>query len=114
MASDQDKIDQAMLEQLQELLGERFAELVDRFVGDGNKRMALLRSAVPARDYDVIHAEAHGLKGSSRNIGANTLGTLCGDLEHLGRVGEDQDIETLFAALEQEFAAVCQILASYA
>ncbi len=113
MTSTQDKIDTAMISQLQELLADRFAELVERFVTDGNKRMDLLRVAVPARDFEVIHAEAHGLKGSSRNIGANILGGVCGDLENLGRIGSDEAIETLFAAVEQEFAAVCGILNSY-
>lgn len=113
MTSPQDKVDPAMLVQLQELLGERFSELVERFITDGNKRVELLRNAVPARDFDVIHAEAHGLKGSSRNIGANALGAVCGDLETQGRVGSDEGIETLFAGVEREFAAVCQILLEY-
>ncbi len=107
------RIDAAMMAQLKELLGERFTELVSRFVQDGERRVALLRTAVPTRDFDVIHAEAHGLKGSSRNIGANPLGLVCGDLEQRGRERNAADIETLFAALEQEFAAVCKELRGY-
>jgi len=107
------KIDGAMISNLKDLLGERFAELVDRFVQDGNRRMALLRSAVPIRDFDVIHAEAHGLKGSSRNIGANLLGDVCGELERDGREKRQDNLTTLFAALEQEFAAVCVELRTY-
>lgn len=113
MNSAHEKIDAAMLAQLQELLGERFAELIDRFIGDGNRRMDLLRLAVPARDFEVIHAEAHGLKGSSRNIGANDLGQVCGDLEQKGRNSDDTGVDPLFAAVEQEFAAVCAVLRSY-
>lgn len=111
--SAQNKIDGAMLAQLQELLGERFAELIDRFINDGTRRMTLLQSAVPVRDFEVIHAEAHGLKGSSRNIGANDLGNICGELEQRGRDGDTTDVDTLFAAVEQEFAAVCDVLRTY-
>lgn len=113
MVSAQNKIDGAMLAQLQELLGERFAELIDRFVSDGTRRMTLLRAAVPTRDFDVIHSEAHGLKGSSRNIGANDLGDVCGELEQRGRDSDESGVDTLFAAVELEFAAVCDILRTY-
>jgi histidine phosphotransfer protein HptB len=107
------KIDEAVMRDLKDLLGARFTELVDRFVQDGTRRLALLRSAVPTRDFDVIHAEAHGLKGSSRNIGANVLGDVCDELEQDGREGKQENLATLFAALEQEFAAVCTELRAY-
>lgn len=107
------RIDSAMMAQLQELLGERFGELVERFIQDGERRLSLLRSAVVQPDFDVVHAEAHGLKGSSRNIGANDLGTLCGELEQLGKVRSAKTMPTLFAAIEQEFAAVCAELKTY-
>lgn len=109
----QDKIDAAMISQLQDLLGERFVELVQRFVEDGMRRMNLLRAAVRDRNFETIYAEAHGLKGSSRNIGANPLGNYCAELEGKGRVADESALETLFAAVEQEFAAVCEILHSY-
>ncbi len=106
----QEKIDAAMIAQLQDLLGGRFAELVQRFVEDGMRRLNLLRAAVRERDFDAIYTEAHGLKGSSRNIGANPLGNYCAELEAKGRVGEAHALEPLFAAVEQEFAAVCEVL----
>jgi|SRR5690606_6841914 HPt (histidine-containing phosphotransfer) domain-containing protein len=107
------RIDATMVAQLQELLGERFGELIERFIEDGERRITLLRGAVVQPDFDVVHAEAHGLKGSSRNIGANDLGTLCGDLEQLGKEHNALTMPTLFAAVEQEFAAVCAELKTY-
>ena len=107
------RIDAAMMSQLQELLGDRFGELVERFIQDGERRLSLLRSAVVQPDFDVVHAEAHGLKGSSRNIGANDLGGLCGDLEQLGKERSAVNMSTVFAAVEQEFAAVCAELRTY-
>lgn len=107
------KIDAAMMRDLKDLLGDRFGELVERFVQDGNRRIALLRDAVPLRDFDTVHAEAHGLKGSSRNIGANGLGDVCGNLEQRGRDKSPDNLATLFAAVEQEFAAVCDELRTY-
>lgn len=107
------KIDAAMMVQLKDLLGERFGELVLRYIQDGERRISLLHSAVAAQDFVVVHAESHGLKGSSRNIGANTLGNLCGDLEQLGKDHNAGGMQALLAAVEQEFAAVCAELKTH-
>lgn len=107
------KLDQAMLTQLKELLGERFEELVQRFIGDGSKRMERLRVAVAQKNFDVIRTEAHGLKGSSFNMGANLLGGVCADLEDAGQDRTEAGLATKFAALEKEFAAACTALQAY-
>lgn len=106
-------IDANMIEQLKELLEDRFGELVERFISDGSLRVERLKAAVPKCDFAVIHAEAHGLKGSSRNIGANPLGQACEELENRGRFNNDEDLVTLLAAVEQEFAAVCTVLVKF-
>lgn len=113
MSAAQSKIDAGMMAQLQELLGDRFAELIERFLSDSTRRMELLRTAVPARDFDVMHAEAHGLKGSSRNIGANCLAQACGELEDKGREKDGEQVENLLVVIEQEFVAVCEALKTY-
>lgn len=107
------KLDQAMLAQLQELLGERFEELVQRFIGDGSKRLERLRVAVAQKDFALIRSEAHGLKGSSFNMGANLLGGACADLEDAGQDREEAGLTTKLAALEKEFAAACTALQGY-
>lgn len=109
----QQTVETAMLEQLKDLLGERFQELVETFIRDGGRRMDLMRSAVPKRDFVTVHAEAHGLKGSARNIGANILGDVCCQLEQIGDAADEARLETNFAAVEQEFAAVCDTLRAY-
>lgn len=107
------KIDTSIVVQLKELLEDRFPELVERFNADGAARVSLLQTAVPEKNFDVVYAEAHGLKGSSRNIGANPLGDSCEALEECARVRDDNQIETLFAVVEQEFAAAAAALSSH-
>lgn len=107
------QVDASMMKQLQELLGGRFTELVDRFIDDGSRRIGLLRGALDEPDFEVIHAQAHGLKGSSRNMGANGLGNICAEMEECGRKGMGEKLPAQFAALEVEFAAVCQSLRRY-
>jgi HPt (histidine-containing phosphotransfer) domain-containing protein len=108
-----DKVDAAMMDQLKDLLEDRFGELIERFISDGAKRILLIKQALPSLNFVVIYAEAHGLKGSSRNIGANPLGDACDLLEEKGRKKNGEDIEALFAEVEQEFAAVCDVLSTY-
>lgn len=105
-----ERLDNDMLAQLEELLGDRFPELVERFMVDGQRRLGLIQAAVAEQDFKVIHAEAHGLKGSSRNVGANRLGVFCDELEELGRIEQAHGISTTLADIEQEFAAVCMQL----
>lgn len=107
------KIDAAMMVQLKDLLRERFGELVLRYIQDGERRIGLLHGAVVEQDFVVVHAESHGLKGSSRNIGANILGNLCGELEQLGKDHNAAGMPALLAAVEQEFAAVCAELKTH-
>ena len=109
----ENKLDAAMMEQLRDLLGDRFIELIETFINDGERRMNLLRDAVPKRDFTVVHGEAHGLKGSSRNIGANPLGNVCETLETIGDQKNEAPLDTSFAAVEQEFAAICIALREY-
>lgn len=104
------RIDDVMLAQVRELLGSRFGELIERYIHDGQRRVDLLRTAVATHNFNVIYAESHGLKGSSRNIGANLLGDLCDELEICGREQQCEEVATLFAALEQEFAVLSQEL----
>lgn len=103
-------LDQAMLTQLQELLGPRFAELVQRFEEDGSRRLRLLEGAVADYDFNTVFAEAHGLKGSSRNMGAVPLSELCADLEDAARHADSEAVAALTAACKSEFLAVCQYL----
>lgn len=110
MSSVGQHLNSAMIEQLRELLEDRFDELVDRFVTDGQARVDLLKEASSSLNFDVVYTEAHGLKGSSRNVGADPLGDLCAKLEAQGKAANGEGLEQLFAAIEQEFAAVCTAL----
>ncbi len=100
-------LDARVVAELKELLGEGFPLLVERYVGDCGKRMQRLKSAVETSDFATIFHESHGVKGSSKNIGATRLGVLCAELEHNGQAEVAAGNEQLFAAIEQEFADVC-------
>lgn len=113
MSVTQNTIDGSMLGSLKSLLGVKFNLLLNTYIEDSQKRMGRMAIAVSKRDFMVINHEAHGLKGSSRNIGAVDFADICEEMETKGRVEDDQELEQLFAIVQQQFAAVCQELKAY-
>ena len=106
-------LDTQMLAELKDLLGDNFNELIDRYTSDSNHRFSLLKAAISSLDFKTIYYEAHGIKGSSRNMGANKLAEICGQLEALGHAQSSDGVTSLFQQAELEFAAVEQLLAGY-
>ncbi|WP_053981252.1 Hpt domain-containing protein [Marinagarivorans algicola] len=99
-----------VLDELKELLDDGFPLLVERFVADGQERVDKILLALEEQNPQLLYTEAHGLKGSSRNIGAGPLADLCGQLEAMGHANDLTAAETIVAALKTEFSAACQVI----
>ena len=95
-------VESATLNELKEILEDEFPLLVNTYIQDVDQRMAKLRSAIDAADSALVKAEAHALKGSSRNLGVNPLGELFARLEAMGKSGELSEARDLLPAIEQE------------
>jgi histidine phosphotransfer protein HptB len=105
---DEASLSEKMLGELRELLADNFNELINRYVTDSQTRFELLQKAVAELDFKTIHFEAHGIKGSSRNMGANLLAEIMGELEALGYAQNSQNLESLFTAAQLEFIRVVE------
>jgi len=106
-------VDAATLLTLKELLGEKFSELIHTYMSDSVERYNAAKEAFAVYDLDTVNREIHGLKGSSRNIGANKLADICQDLESQAKDGAVEQGEKKLAAVEQHLAAVNTQLSSY-
>lgn len=104
------EVDLDNLNMLKELLADRFQELIDTFISDSVERIAKLKEALAAGDMNQVTHQAHGLKGSCRNIGANPMAAICEIVEDQSRKNALEDGEQHLAAIEQKFAAVTAIL----
>lgn len=73
-----------LLEELETLGGSKnfMVSLVESFVEDGRKHLQIINTAV-TDDYYQYRESLHALKGSSTEIGALELATLCRQAEHL-------------------------------
>jgi HPt (histidine-containing phosphotransfer) domain-containing protein len=107
-----ESLDLAVINELKELLDESFSILIMRYIEDGQLRIEKIASALDVQDAAVVFAEAHGLKGSSRNIGAFKAGDIFCELETLGKVNNLATAATIFAAGKTEFSAVCTALSA--
>ncbi len=113
MSDDFSKLDLEMLNGLQDLLGDKFLLLITTFISDCEARLGRLSAAAASMNLEIIKNEAHGIKGSSRNIGANGLAALCEEIERQARDGDLDDIEKKISSVQQVFAAIKQELTSY-
>jgi len=92
------RLDEAPLEELRALMEDAFADLLEAYLVDSERRLFELAESWEAGDLEALRRSAHSLKGASSNIGAPELAARCGRLEHLAR---DQDIDGVPEALEQ-------------
>jgi CheY-like chemotaxis protein/HPt (histidine-containing phosphotransfer) domain-containing protein len=102
-------LNHAMVNTLREELGEDdLREIVGLYRKEARKQIANLRSVIGKNDAKQLTAVAHSFKGSSGNIGAQTVMELAAKLELLGRKGVLDGAEALLAQIEKEVERVEQ------
>jgi len=87
-----------------------FAQIVRAFLRESTRSIEDLRSAVQRGDASAVQRIAHGLKGSSANLGARRLSGLALELETMGRKGHLDGAPARLAALEAEYSRVSAAL----
>ncbi|HET7272842.1 MAG TPA: response regulator, partial [Rubrobacter sp.] len=103
----EDPLDSAVIEGLRELGDpEMLQELGEMFFDDANSALRALREALQGNDAHSVEAVAHTLKGSSGNMGAKRMSSLCAQLEDAGSSGDLSRVPQLLGDLEAEFGRV--------
>ena len=104
-------LDESLLDELREVMGDSFDALLATFVADGERRIEEIETAA---GNDALRRSAHGLKGASANLGAVRLSGVCAELEAQARRGECAGRAALIERLREEFAAAREALRLYA
>ncbi len=99
-------IDIKIFDNLRELMGNDFIELLNVFLNSVPTQIASLKEASNKADSDGIFRTAHSLKSSSGNLGALVLCELCRDLESWARTGKTEGSLTSIEKIEVEFLRV--------
>ena len=102
-----DVLDPEVLASLRELGdAELLAELAGMFLDDASSRLGELRGAVERGDAAAVEWVVHTLKGSSGNIGATRMASICAELQDVGASGDLGRAPGLLEGLEQEYQRV--------
>lgn len=108
-------MDRDLLVELQEIMGDDFAMLVESWRRDAQARMEAIEAALQKDDADQLKQVAHSLKGSSGNLGARDVVAVCLELEARADArnltGADALLGELRAALTAADEALQRILA---
>jgi two-component system, sensor histidine kinase and response regulator len=82
------------------------AEILQLFLEEVPKKIRLLHAALNSGDAPQVARIAHSLKGSSGNIGANSLHDVCRQIDDVAKSGDLPRVTPLLAALTDEFQRV--------
>ena len=93
--------------------GEVVAALIEAFQADTTSRLQQLRVAIANADDKRLRAEAHTIKGTASQMGADNMASLCQELESAATEIPLSEIGQYVGRLEAQFAEVCHELALY-
>ena len=99
-------LDHTAIATLKEVMEDDFQLLIDTFVNDSKERLQVLAAALAAGDAEEVRRSAHGLKGSSSNVGALRLAEICFQLEEAGRENRLDGMAEMLADAEAEYQIV--------
>jgi len=106
-------LDQDVLDELLEVIGEDTARIIGVFLDDTPPLIRQLQDASVAADLDQLRALAHSLKSASANVGAMALSAAAWRIEHDARAGTLERPAVAVALLIAEFARARIALAGY-
>lgn len=106
-------LDYNTLHTLKHVMEDDFALLIDTFVQDSNDRIQTLHRVIARAEVDLIRRAAHSFKGSSSNIGAPYLASLCSALEKKALANNFDGLTDDLRAIEEEFSQVETLLRSF-
>ncbi len=103
-------VNTAVLQRLREHVG-NIGPVIGVFLRSLDRRLVELERAVQAKNAEAIDKVAHTMKGSSSQFGAEELAQLCKIAEQMGKSGNIQQVDRLFAQITRSVARVKQFFA---
>jgi CheY-like chemotaxis protein/HPt (histidine-containing phosphotransfer) domain-containing protein len=99
-------IDQVVVRDLVEVMGDEFSDLVAVYLEDSPKSVSILEDAIARNDVMGLVGPAHSLKSTSANLGATHLSDFAKKIEHGARSGTLTSPAVAVSQLKAEFGRV--------
>ena len=111
MSSESEKlyIDRETTSMLIEVLEGEFFDLIKEYMAAASRQIAELKGTSP-EDKDGMISLVHIIKGSSGNVGASYLSSICNDLETGLRMNEITDPDPYINKIDETFKGTCILL----
>lgn len=81
-------------------------ELIDLYLADFPQQLSVMKHSVSKADDITLKRAAHTLKGSSANLGVNSVAMLCEEIEGTDSNGSFQQSNILINRLERNYTRV--------
>jgi len=104
------KISQRLSQLSEECGAEMLAGFIGMFVGDAAERLTRLHGLAAEQDVTAVEREAHNLKGSCANLGAERMAALCHQLETEAEAGSLRSADEFLESLDSEFERLKPLL----
>jgi HPt (histidine-containing phosphotransfer) domain-containing protein len=85
------------------------AEILDIFKMDTAQRLQVLREALSRTDRVRVQQQAHSIKGSAVQVGANSLAALCQQIELDAGTQPCGELASLVGQAEADFESLCRL-----
>jgi len=106
-------LDTRTIEELRELMQEKFQAIIETYMRDAPIRFKTMRDAITASDAEKLYRAAHSLKSASASLGAIDLSGFAMQLEHMGRNEDLGDVRDVFNDAVKEYGVVRHALKKY-
>ncbi|QPK64792.1 EAL domain-containing protein [Methylomonas sp. LL1] len=103
-------LDGRVLNQLREEIGQGFAKMVGFYLEDTPREIEQIGLALATNDHLQVRELAHGLKGASRNLGAEKLAAIARQLEEQASHNQVENGDELLTQLRDEYRFIEQLL----
>ena len=105
-----DLLDEEVLRDLEDIMGDELKPLVTVFLGDSPKRIAMLEQSAAQNDINGLSQQAHALKSASANLGAKRMSAEAKTLELAARAGQVDNPVARVAQLKAVYLATADAL----
>ena len=100
----------AIMQDLSKTLGQQIGVLLTQFIHYLPEQMQALEQAISKKNTELLQRKAHQLKGETVQIGAETLGSLCKELEIFAQHNEFEQAEKHLSLMYTELSQVIRAL----
>jgi len=104
----------AKLEEMKEVMGEIFIQLLPAFIEQSDELIGAMPGLLSSGTIDVLERNAHSIKSSSLNVGAEHLSEIARVLEDMSRNNDSANLlNEKITAITDEYANVKTTLQNY-